>query len=149
MKIYLCTELHDFTRGKCRNVDFRVGISFVSLPSIETADDTHTVESGEGEQTTVVNSVQSVDLSSSNVGFVFVVSSVLIEPVIDVDLEINVVTEVAGTRRCHEESGLVFNQVTLVQLLAQTLIVFGKHTEFEAALWNNKNKGIQLILKYR
>ena len=68
-------ELHAFTRGKGTNINFRVSISFVSLPSIKTANHTHSIESSEGEQTTVVDSVQCVDLSTTDISLVLVVCS--------------------------------------------------------------------------
>ena len=68
-------KLHAFTRGKSTNINFRVSISFVSLPSIKTANNTHSIESSEGEQTTVVDSVQCVDLSTTDISLVLVVCS--------------------------------------------------------------------------
>ena len=42
---------------------------------------------------------------------------VLVEPVVDVHLEVHMVAEVAGAGACHEEAGLLLEDVRAAQLL--------------------------------
>lgn len=54
---------------------------------------------------------------------------VLIEPVIDVDLEVDVITEVTGTRGGHEVSRLILDEMAFMQLLAESLVVLAENTK--------------------
>ena len=54
----------------------------------------------------------------------FVVHSVLVEPIVDVRLEINVVTEVSRSSRSHEEAMFVRDRVSVVEFFAGPLVVF-------------------------
>ena len=91
-------DLEHFSWGDLGNIYFEIGISIVSSPAVQPADDGHDVKPGEVSNSSVVDSIQHVDLSPSDISLMFVVYSVLIEPVVEVRLEIDVVSEV--TRPC-------------------------------------------------
>jgi hypothetical protein len=59
----------------------------------------------------------------------FVVYSVFVEPVINGGLEIDMVTEVAGTGRGDEELGFVGDGMEPVQLFVCTFVIFADQTE--------------------
>jgi hypothetical protein len=63
---------------------------------------------------------------------VFVVQSVLIEPVVEGGFEVDVISEVAGAWGGHKEVSLVGDGVVFVQLLARTFVVLADQTEVEA-----------------
>ena len=71
----MITDLHDFGGWEFSNIDFHVGISIVSLPSVESSDDSESIDSGEGQETSIIDSGQSIDLSSLDISFMFVVDS--------------------------------------------------------------------------
>jgi hypothetical protein len=91
-------DLEHFSWRDLGNIDFEIGISIVSSPAVQPADDGHNVKPSEVSNGCVVDSIQHVDLSPSDISLVFVVYSVLVEPVVEVSLEIDVVSEV--TRPC-------------------------------------------------
>jgi len=75
-------NLHDLSGRNLGNVDFEISISIVSSPSIQSSNDGHSIESAKVGNTCIIQCAEHVDLSSTNVGLMFVVDSVLVEPVI-------------------------------------------------------------------
>ncbi len=57
------------------------------------------------------------------------IKPILIEPVVNLNLEIQVITEVSRSSRGNEELSLVFDKNVLVKLLVQSLVVFADNTE--------------------
>lgn len=90
-------DLKDLSRGDFGDVDFEISVSIVPGPSVESADDCDGIETCEVGDGGIVDCAEHVDLRASNIGFVFVVDPVFIKPVIDGGLEVDVVSEVAGS----------------------------------------------------
>lgn len=100
-------NLEDLSWRNFGNIDFEIGISVVASPPVEPADDGESVETTHVCESGVEDCAEHVDLGSSNVGFVLVVDSVLVEPVVDVGLEVDVVSEVSGSGRGDKEAVFV------------------------------------------
>ena len=73
-------------------------------PSVESTNDSESVKSTHISHRGVEDSTEHVYLCSSDVSLVLIVNSVLIEPVVNVSLEVNVISEVSRSGRCHEEA---------------------------------------------
>lgn len=80
-----------------RDIHLKIGVTVVPGPSVESANDGDSVKSCEVGHSGIVDGTQHVDLSAADVGLVLVVHSVLVEPVVKSGLEVDVVSEVAGT----------------------------------------------------
>ena len=65
----------------------------------------------------------------------FVVDSVLVEPVIDVGLEVDVVSEVAGPGGADEEAVLVGDGVVIVKFLGGSFVVLADQSEVEGVFY--------------
>jgi len=59
----------------------------------------------------------------------FVMDSIFVEPVVNLDLEINMVTEVSWSGVGDEELWLFFDEVILGKLLVGSLVIFTDKTE--------------------
>ena len=111
------------------DVDLEVGVPVVPGPAVEPADDCHCVEPGEVGHRGVVDCAEHVGLGPPDLGLVLVVDPVLVEPVVEGGLEVDVVAEVAGTGGGGEELRLVGDGVVDVELLGGALIVVRNETE--------------------
>ncbi len=100
-------DLDNLGRWEFRDVDFHVRIPVVPGPPGESSNGGNGVEPGEVQHTGIVDGTEGVKLCSSDVGLVFVVDSVFLEPVVDGGLEVDVVTEVSWSGTGHEELCLV------------------------------------------
>jgi len=89
--------LKNFSWRNFRDVNLEVCVAIVAGPAVEPANDGDSVETAKVGDSSVVDCAEHVNLGASDVSFVFVVDSVLIEPVVDGGLEVDVVSEVAGT----------------------------------------------------
>lgn len=127
-------DLHDFGGWELSNIDFHVGISIVSLPSIESSDDSESIDSGEGQETSIIDGSQGIDLSSLDIGFMFVVDSVFIEPVINVNLEVKMVTEVSWSSRGSEKLWFLINLMGSRELFVNSGIVLAQDSKVEFGL---------------
>ena len=107
-------DLENFSWGDFRNINLEVGISVIPGPSIEPADDSEGVESAHIGHTSVEEGAEHVYLGSSDVGLVLVVDSVFVEPVVDVGLEVDMVTEISGPSGSHEEAVFIGDGVVVV-----------------------------------
>lgn len=107
-------DLDDFSRWEFRNIDLHVSVSVVSGPSGQSSDGSNGVESCKVQHTSIVDGTESIQLSSSDFGLVFVMYSVLVEPVIEGRLEIDVITEVSRPGRCDKEVGFIGYRVESV-----------------------------------
>lgn len=90
-------NLQDFSWRDFGDINFEIGVTVVSGPSIESADAGDGVESAEVGQTGIVEGTEHVNLGSSDVGFLFVVDSVFVKPVVESSFEVDVISEVSGT----------------------------------------------------
>jgi hypothetical protein len=79
------------------DIDFEIGIPVVPGPAVEPADDCDCVETAKVGHGGIVDCTEHVDLGASDIGFVLIVDPVFVKPVIDGSLEIDVVSEVAGS----------------------------------------------------
>ena len=122
-------NLEHFSGRELRDIDFHVGISVVAGPPVESADGADHEQSGDVEPTSEQHSAEGVHLGSSDVCFVLVMGSVLVEPVIDVRLEINVVTKVAGPGRGGEELRLFGDQVSAIEFNIRPAVVLRDEPE--------------------
>lgn len=68
-------------------------------------------------------------MGSSDIGFVFVVYSVFVEPVIDGGLEVDVITEVAWSGTGDKELSLIGDGMEAIELFVSSLIIFADQTE--------------------
>jgi len=68
-------------------------------------------------------------MSSSERGLMLVVGSVLLEPVIDVDLEVDVVSEVTWSSRSNMIMRSIGHQVSSLHLEVLSSIVFAQETK--------------------
>lgn len=111
------------------NVDLHVGVSIVSRPAVESADCADCVQSGEVKHACVVDGAEGVKLGSSDVSFCLVVDSVLIEPVVDGGLEIDVIAEVSRTGAGDKELSFIWNRMESIQLFIGPLIIFADQSK--------------------
>ena len=100
-------NLEDLSGRDFGDIDLKIGIPIVPGPPIEPSDNSDCVEPAKVGESGIEEGTEHIDLSPSDVGLVFVVDSVLVEPVIDVGLEVDVVSEVAGPGGADEEAVLV------------------------------------------
>merc|ERR1712159_177043 len=122
-------NLHNLTRGKVTDFHLHISILIVSLPSIQSADEAHDEKSGQADETSVVNGTDHIKLSSSHVMITFIVGSVFFEPVVKVDLEVNMVTKVSWSGGSIEVNGLFGDKMTLVGFDIGSFIVLGEETK--------------------
>jgi hypothetical protein len=138
-------SLDDFTGRQISDIDFLVGISDVSVGgehlSVHASQDSLDSENVRGDNETLSH----VDLGTSDlvISVFFVPGSkliqsllsgykylpVLIEPVIDLSLDIKWVTEVGGSGRGNPVHVTVGGQDVVSQLLASSFVVFLDNTE--------------------
>jgi len=124
-------SLDDFTGRQISDIDFLVGISDVSVGgehlSVHAGQDSLDSENVRGDNETLSH----VDLGTSDlvISVFFVPGSVLIEPVIDLSLDIKWVTEVGGSGRGNPVHVTVSGQDVVSQLLASSFVVFLDNTE--------------------
>lgn len=90
-------NLKDFSWRNLRDLDFEIGVTIVTGPSVKSSNDCNCVKAAEVGKSCIVDGAEHVDLGSTDVSLMFVVDPVLIEPVIDVGFEIDVISEVAGS----------------------------------------------------
>jgi len=102
-------DLKDLSRRNLWNIDFKIGVSVVSSPSVESSNDSDCVKSCEISQGSIVYSTQHVNLSSSDVSLLFIMHSILIEPIIESYFEINMISEVSRPRWSHKKLWLIRN----------------------------------------
>ena len=76
-------NLNNLSRREIRNVDFHVSVPVIPGPSSQSSNGCNGIESGEVEHTSIVDSTEGIKLRSLDLCFMFVVYSILIEPVID------------------------------------------------------------------
>jgi hypothetical protein len=124
-------DLEDLSGRNCGDINLKIGVPVVAGPAVESPDHSHRVQPTEVGHRGVIDCAQHIDLGAPDVGLVLVMDSVLIEPVVDVSLEVDVVSEVAGAGRGHEETVLVRDRVVYVQLLVGPLVVLGDQSEVE------------------
>jgi hypothetical protein len=127
-------NLEDFSGRNFGNIDLKIGISVIPGPSVESADDSESVETAHIGHTGIEEGAEHVYLSSSDVGLVLVVDSVFVEPVVDVSFEVDVVSEVSGSGGSHEKAVLIRDGVVVVKFLAGPLVVLGDQSEVEGVL---------------
>ena len=114
------------------DVEFGVCVSVVSLPSVQSSDHSERVDSGVRKQSAVEECVQNVRLGSLELHVALVVSSVLLEEVINIRFEVDVVSEVSWSRRSHIELLLIWNEVGAVQLLVGSFCVLAEQAKASA-----------------
>ena len=68
-------------------------------------------------------------MGASDVGFVFVVNSVFVEPVVHSNFEVDVVSEVARTRTSNEKVLFVGHGVVVDELLGGPLVILRDQPE--------------------
>lgn len=102
-------NLKHFGRRQLADVHFHVGVAVVSGPPIQSAHEPNGVESGEVEGCSKEHRTEGVDLGAADIGLMFVVDSVLVEPVIDGGFKVDMITEVSRPCRSCEELGFVRN----------------------------------------
>lgn len=127
-------DLHDFSWWELSNIDFHISISIVSLPSVKSSNNSESIDSSEGQETSIVDSSQSIDLSSLDFGFVLVVDSVFIEPVINIDLEVKMVTEISWSGRSSEKLWFFINLMGSRELLVNSSAVLAQDSKVELGL---------------
>lgn len=76
-------NLNCFGRWQFRDINFHIGISIVSGPTVHSADGTDGVQSGKVEHTCVVDCTEGIQLGSTDIRFVLVMDSVLVKPVVN------------------------------------------------------------------
>jgi hypothetical protein len=124
-------DLKNLSWGDFRDIDLKISVTIVSGPSIESADDSNCIESGKVGHGCVIDCAQHVDLGPSDIGLVLIVHSVLVEPVVKVGLEVDVISEVAGTGGGDKELGFVGHGVVVIQLLGGALIILTDEAKVE------------------
>ena len=107
-------DLKDFSGRNFRNINFEISISVIPSPSIESAYDSEGVESAHISHTCVEEGTEHVYLGSSDIGLVLVMDSVFIEPIVDVSLEVDMITEVSWPGGSHKEAVFIRNGVVNV-----------------------------------
>lgn len=124
-------DLHDLPGRKAGNIDLEVAVSIVSLPSREKSNDRKRSQSGEGNESPNGECVDHVDLGPLDIGLsvCLVVHSVFLEPVVDADLQIEMILEIARSGRGHEEFGGFVNLMGSSQFLVQSIFVLLKDPE--------------------
>lgn len=122
-------DLQYFSRWDFGDIDFKIGISIISCPSIESADDSDDVESCQVGHGSVVDCAQHVDLSPSDIGLVLIVDSIFIEPVIESGFEVDVISEVSGSCGGDKELCFIRDGVIVIEFLGGSLIVFTDKAE--------------------
>lgn len=108
-------DLEDFPWWNFRNINFKIGVSIIPSPPIESADDGHNVEPSEIGKSSVVYCIEHIDLSPTYVGFVLIMDSVLVEPVVKVGLEVDMVSEISWPGRRNKKLRLVGYGVVVIQ----------------------------------
>ena len=124
--------MQDFGRGDFGDVDFEIGISIISCPSVESADECDCIESCQVGHGGVVDCTQHVDLSPSDVSLVLIVDSIFIEPVIESGFEVDVISEVSGSCGGDKELCFIRDGVIVIEFLGGALIVFTDKAEVVA-----------------
>lgn len=107
-------NLEDLSGRDFGDIDLKIGIPIVPGPAVEPSDGGDCIEPAKVGEGGIEEGTEHIDLSSPDVGLVFIVNSVLVEPVIDVGLEIDVVSEVARPGGADEEAVLVGDGVVIV-----------------------------------
>ena len=124
-------SLEHLTRGKLRDVELLVGVTDVARAGdhlvVNDGEDSLNTEHVRGEDETL----EHVDLGALNfvIAVLLVPESVLIEPVVDLGLNIERVAEVAGTRRGNPEHVAVSGQQVVGQFLVLPVVVLLHDTE--------------------
>ena len=111
------------------DIELVISIPIVSSPPIQPANHTHDVQPHIAQHSTVEKSIQEIELGPLNISLPLAVVSILLEEVIDVCLEVDVVSEVAWSRRSHVELLLVRNRVGALQLLVGSVVVLFQESE--------------------
>jgi len=127
-------NLHDLSWRNLRNIDFEISISIISSPSIQSSNDGYSIESAKVGDTCKIQCAKHVDLSSTNVGLVLVVYSVLVEPVIKCWFEINMVSEISRTSWGHKEMWFIRNGVSAIELFACSFVVVFDQSKVAGAI---------------
>jgi hypothetical protein len=97
-------NLEDFSWRNFGDINLEIGISVIPSPSIEPANESEGIETSQVGHTGIEEGAEHVYLGSSDIRLVLVVDSVFLEPIVDVGFEVDVVTEVSGPGRGHEEA---------------------------------------------
>ena len=97
-------DLQDLSWREFSDIELGVCISVVPGPTVQSADDRDCEESSVGDETSIEHGVEDVHVSSSHICLVFVEGSVLLEPVVHIDLEVDVFSKIARTSRRVVES---------------------------------------------
>ena len=124
-------NLQDLSGRNFRNIDFKISISIVPCPSVKSANDGYYIESCKISNSGIVDGIEHVNLSSTYVGFMLIVDSVLIKPVIEISLKINMISKISWSCGCNKKLRLIRNGVIVIQLFRGTLIVLGNQAEVE------------------
>ena len=128
-------NLEDLSGRDFGDIDLKIGIPIVPGPPIEPSDNSDCVEPAKVGESGIEEGTEHIDLSPPNIGLVFVVDSVLVEPVIDVGLEVDVVSEVAGPGGADEEAVLVGDGVVIVKFLGGSFVVLADQSEVEGVFY--------------
>lgn len=122
-------DLNDLRRREFWNINLHVSVSIVSRPSVQSSNRTDGVQSRKIQHPCIVHGTYGVKLSSSDVSFSLVMDSVLIEPVVDGWLEINMITEVSWTGTGDKELSLIWNRMEPIQLFIGPFIILADQSE--------------------
>mmetsp|Transcript_48292 Transcript_48292/g.67076 ORF Transcript_48292/g.67076 Transcript_48292/m.67076 type:complete len:209 (-) Transcript_48292:31-657(-) len=140
-------DLHNLTGRKLTNFHLHISILVVSLPTVQSANNTHSVQSGNTDQTSIVNGRQQVELSSSDIVLTFVVGSVLLEPVVEGDLEVKMVTKVTRSGAGNEIVGSLRDEVALICLLIGSVIILRDNAEIALGSVSKRSSSDELAKK--
>ena len=122
-------DLKDLAWWDFRDINFKVGVSVVPSPSIEPSNEGYCIEPTKIGEASVVECTKHIYLGSPDVSFMLVVDSVLVEPIIDVGLEIDVISKVSGPGGGDEETMLIGYGVVVVEILGGPLVVLRDQSE--------------------
>lgn len=90
-------DLQDLSWREFSDIELGVCVSVISGPSIQSSNDRDCKESSIGDEASVEHGIQNVNVGSSHIGLMFVESSVLLEPVVHIDLEVDVFSKITRT----------------------------------------------------
>ena len=97
-----------------RDINLEICISIISCPSIKSAYNTNCIKSCEIRQCSVIHCTQHIYLSSPDISLLLIVYSILIEPVIEGNFKIDMISEISRSGGCYKELWFIRDQMIIV-----------------------------------
>ena len=117
-------NLKHLSRWQLRNITLHISISMISSPSIQSTHNPNNKHPGKIEPSPKQHSTECIHLSSSDIGLMFIMNPILIEPIINLSFKINMVAKVSWSGRCGEELSFFRHQVGPIEFDVGSTIVF-------------------------